>query len=204
MIVSDGGALDDVVDGLVDYRKWNDVPFLRPGDTGVDLELYCVKETVDEVFKLGGLDVGHLVGLDYLDVGKKVSGLVLGVLYALLNGLAGEANLVEVFDTGDVGVCGEGLENVNPAGNDIVFARSEVLGQIVWIAVTVIHHGVALGVEGFGESLLIDVVLGAVLENTAGAVIGTATGITAFRILVNVCQGLMNLSLSLLLLIINS
>ena len=45
-----------------------------------------------------------------------------------------------------------------------------MLGQIVWIAIAVIHNRVALGVEGFGERLLVDIILSAVLEDDVGQV----------------------------------
>ena len=62
------------------------------------------------------------------------------------------------------------------------------LCQIVRVGLAVIYDCIALGVEGFGEGLLIDVVFCAVLEDAAGAVIGTATGVTTLGVLVDVGQ----------------
>ena len=63
-----------------------------------------------------------------------------------------------------------------------------MLCQIVRVGLAVVYDGVSLGVEGFGEGLLIDVVFCAVLEDAAGAVIGSATGVTTLGILVDVGQ----------------
>ena len=188
MVVGDGLSFNDVVDGLVYDREGYDVPFLRFGDAGVDLELDGIEEFVDKVLEGGGFDIGHLVGLDYLDIGKEVGGFVGGVGDAVLYGLSGESYLVEVLDGGDFGVFREGAEDVNPAADDIVLAGGEVLCKVVRVGLAVVYDGVALGVEGFGQGLLIDVVLGAILENAAGSVIGTSTGVPALGVLVDVGQ----------------
>ena len=86
VVVGDGLSFNDVVDGLVYDREGYDVPFLRFGDAGVDLELDGIEEFVYEVLEGGGFDVGHLIGLYNLDVGKEVGRFVGGVLMEAISG----------------------------------------------------------------------------------------------------------------------
>lgn len=188
MIVCYRFTFNEIMNGLIYDREGYNIPFLRFGNAGVDLKLDSIKEFVYEVFEGRGFDVGHVIGLDDLDVSKEIGGFVGSVGNSALYGLAGESYLVEVFDGGNFWVFRERTKDVNPAADDIVLARGEMLGKVVRIGLAVVYDGVAFGVEGFGEGLLIDVVLGAILEDAAGAVIGAAPGVTALGVFVDVGQ----------------
>ncbi len=134
--VAGDAAILDARDGLVDDEQRNEKPLL--GLHGVaeavvdgDVQPRGREQPVEQVFHPGAVDARELVGRHHFDLRQQVGRFVLGVGDARLHPAAGHAHLVDdVAVLRDIGMIGQGAQDVDRAAFDIVGIKFAAEGEL--------------------------------------------------------------------------